>query len=81
LKSHPEITMPNLNRLLLSACAAAMLAALSGTAGAQAPAPPHNMANMPPPASGAKVIVSDPTSVVMIVDRDSIDIAFMDIAT
>jgi YVTN family beta-propeller protein len=48
---------------------------------AQAPPAPHNMANMPPPASGKPIIVADPTSVVMIVDRDSNDIAFMDIKT
>ena len=76
--------MRNINRLVFGVCAAASLAALSGPVTAQAPAaaaPAHNMANMPPPASGAKVIVSDPTQVVMIVDRDSNDIAFMDIKT
>ena len=68
---------------LLAISLAASLAALAGPALAQAPAAPpaHNMANMPPPASGAKVLVSDPTSVVMIVNRDSNDIAFMDIKT
>jgi YVTN family beta-propeller protein len=79
----PEITMRNINRLF-GVCLTASLVALAGPALAQAPAAPaaqHNMANMPPPASGAKVIVSDPTSVVMIVDRDSNDIAFMDIKT
>jgi hypothetical protein len=67
---------------LLGAFLAASLAVLAAPALAQAPAAPaHNMANMPPPASGAKVLVSDPTSVVMIVNRDSNDIAFMDIKT
>ena len=33
------------------------------------------------PVTGANVKVTDPTSVVMIVDRDSNDIAFMDIKT
>ena len=73
--------MRNLDRLLIGVSLAAALAALTGPAFAQAPAAQHNMPNMPPPASGAKVIVSDPTSVVMIVDRDSNDIAFMDIKT
>src|SRR5215471_7947639 len=60
------------------------LAALFGTNAsyAQTPAPAHNMANMKmSPATGANVKVADPTSVVMIVDRDSNDIAFMDIKT
>ena len=40
------------------------------------------MANMKmSPVTGANVKVTDPTSVVMIVDRDSNDIAFMDIKT
>ena len=50
---------------LLGVSLAASLAALAGPALAQAPAAPaapHNMANMPPPASGAKVLVSDPIS-------------------
>ena len=34
-----------------------------------------------PPASGAPIKIADPTSVVMIVNRDSNDIAFMDIKT
>ena len=67
---------------LLGVSLAASLAALTGPALAQVPAAaPHNMANMPPPASGAKILVSDPTSVVMIVNRDSNDIAFMDVKT
>lgn len=35
--------------------------------------------SMPAPSSAAKVIISDPTSAMMIVDRDSNDIAFMDL--
>ncbi len=75
--------MRNVNPFLLGACFAVSLAALIAPAASHAQAAPaqHNMANMPPPASGAKIIVSDPTSVVMIVDRDSNDIAFMDIKT
>jgi YVTN family beta-propeller protein len=76
--------MRNFNGLSLGACLMASLAALSGptTSHAQAAKMP-NMPNMPnmSPASGAKVLVSDPTSVVMIVNRDSNDIAFMDIKT
>src|SRR5512143_706555 len=77
--------MRNINGSLLGAYLLAALAESVGAAQAQAPAPApapaHNMANMPMPASTSKapVIVSDPTSVVMIVDRDSNDIAFMDI--
>ena len=59
-------------------------AALFATASAQAAAPAMpNMPGMamPPPATSSKVLVPDPTKVVMIVDRDSNDIAFMDIET
>ena len=61
------------------------------TPGSQAAAPAMpNMPNMSmpgmpgmamPPATGANVKVPDPTKVVIIVNRDSNDIAFMDIAT
>src|SRR4029077_12489471 len=69
---------------------AAMSSILIGTAGlisasaslaAQATMP--NMPNMAmaAPQGGADVLVPDPTKVVMIVNRDSNEIAFMDIAT
>ena len=35
--------------------------------------------SMPAPSSSSKVIISDPASAMMIVDRDSNDIAFMDL--
>ena len=35
--------------------------------------------SLPPPASGAPIKIADPTTVVMIVNRDSNEIAFMDI--
>jgi YVTN family beta-propeller protein len=66
---------------------------LFATAGSQAAAPAMpNMPNMPgmpnmamppapPPASGKPILVPDPTKVVIIVNRDSNDIGFMDIAT
>ena len=75
--------MRNIDRFFLSACITASMAALIVPAASHAqPAPAqHNMANMPPPASGKPIIVPDPTAVVMIVDRDSNDIAFMDIKT
>jgi len=75
--------MRNLNRLFLGACLTASMAALIVPVVTHAQAAPaqHNMANMPPPASGKPIIVPDPTAVVMIVDRDSNDIAFMDIKT
>ena len=78
--------MDNVKASLLGASLAAACAALFGPAPgyaqAQAQAPAHNMANMKtPPATGANVKIADPTSVVMIVDRDSNDIAFMDIKT
>ena len=77
--------MRNLNRFFLGACVAASMVALvvPAVTHAQAPAQ-HNMANMPalpPVPAGKTVIVPDPTAVVMIVDRDSNDIAFMDIKT
>ncbi len=37
--------------------------------------------SMPAPSSSAKVIISDPATAMMIVDRDSNDIAFMDLKT
>ena len=75
--------MRNIDRFFLSACITASMAALIVPAASHAQAAPaqHNMANMPPPASGKPIIVPDPTAVVMIVDRDSNDIAFMDIKT
>ena len=59
--------------LLLSGC-------LFGALGSQAA---DNKMSMPMPAApgNGKVLVSDPTSVVMIVNRDSNEIAFMDIKT
>jgi len=68
--------MRNVKGSLLSASLAAVLAAVSGPAVAQAPAqtqaPAHNMATMKmSPVTGPNVKVTDPTSVVMIVDRDS----------
>jgi len=78
--------MRNMKGSLRSASLAAVFAALFGPAiayaQAQTPAPAHNMANMKmSPVTGPNVKISDPTSVVMIVDRDSNDIAFMDIKT
>src|SRR5215470_3356966 len=80
--------MRNVNTSLLGAALTAAFAALLAPAAAYAqapapaPAPAHNMANMKmSPATGANVKIADPTSVVMIVDRDSNDIAFMDIKT
>ena len=78
--------MRNVKGSLLSASLTVAVLALLGPAAsnAQAPAaaPAHNMANMKmSPVTGANVKVTDPTSVVMIVDRDSNDIAFMDIKT
>src|SRR6185369_16049944 len=57
-------------------------ASASLAAQAAMPAMPNmpNMA-MPAPASNKPVLVPDPTKVVMIVNRDSNEIAFMDIAT
>src|SRR5215471_19753256 len=62
-----------------------ILSSASFAAPAPMPAMP-NMPNMPgmvmpPPATGANVKVPDITKVVVIVDRDSNDIAVMDIAT
>ena len=55
---------------------------LSCSVHAASPEKTGNMPNMKhPESSGAKVLVPDPTAVVMIVDRDSNDIAFMDIKT
>ena len=80
--------MRNMKGSLLSASLTAVFAALFGPAAAQAQAqtqtqaPAHNMATMKmSPVTGANVKVTDPTSVVMIVNRDSNDIAFMDIKT
>ncbi len=60
--------MHNAKRLLILACVAAALAAAVSTA-------------VPLRAAAAVVKVTDPTSVVMIVNRDGNDIAFMDIKT
>ena len=49
--------------------------------GAIAQTKPMPNMSMPPPPPGAVVKVADPTAVVMIVNRDSNDIAFMDIKT
>ena len=60
------------------------LLSASATLAAQAAMPGMpNMPNMamPAPQGGADVLVPDPTKVVMIVNRDSNEIAFMDIAT
>jgi len=61
---------------------------IASSATLAAPAAPPPMPNMPgmvmpatPNGSSAEVKVPDPTKVVIIVDRDSNDIAFMDIAT
>ncbi|HEU4616603.1 MAG TPA: cytochrome D1 domain-containing protein [Gammaproteobacteria bacterium] len=66
--------------LAAGACAGAMALLVGAPASAQ-----QSHAGMPMPAKPAEgsapVLVSDPTSVVMIVDRDSNDIAFMDIKT
>jgi hypothetical protein len=69
---------------------AAAVSVLIGTAGllsasaslaAQAAMPAMPNMAMPAPASNKPVLVPDPTKVVMIVNRDSNEIAFMDIAT
>lgn len=70
--------MRNSKDLLLGVCFTASLAMLSMPAITRAQA--TKMPAMPGmTSSGANVLVADPTSVVMIVDRDSNDIAFMDI--
>src|SRR5215475_963451 len=76
----------NTTKPFLAACSALGLAWLLTATGSQAQTPAMpNMPNMPgmvmPPATGANVKVPDITKVVVIVDRDSNDIAFMDIAT
>lgn len=74
-------------KILLALSGLLGAAGLFVTSGSQAAAPAMpNMPNMtmpalPPPASGKPVLVPDPTKVVIIVNRDSNDIAFMDIAT
>jgi len=78
--------MRNINGLFLSACVTVSLAALTAPVATHAQAAPaqHNMANMPalpPVPAGKTVLVPDPTAVVMIVNRDSNDISFMDIKT
>jgi YVTN family beta-propeller protein len=71
------------SKILLLVCGLLGATGLLVATGSQAAAP--NMPNMampaPPSASTAKVLVPDPTKVVMIVNRDSNDIAFMDIET
>lgn len=70
--------MPKLNlEWVVASLLAAVSIAVPPSASAQMKAMPGM--SMPHAASSAKVIVSDPTSVVMIVNRDSNDIAFMDI--
>src|SRR5580765_4107867 len=73
-------------KLVVAASTLLSAAGLFAASVSQAAAPTA-MPNMPgmampaPPASGKPVLVPDPTAVVMIVDRDSNDIAFMDIKT
>src|SRR5580765_4505361 len=73
-------------KLVVAASTLLSAAGLFAASVSQAAAPTA-MPNMPgmampaPPASGKPVLVPDPTKVVMIVDRDSNDIAFMDIET
>ena len=66
-----------LTRIVKALC----LGGLAVTFAAQAQMKHTPGANLPPPASGAPIKVADPTTVVMIVNRDSNDIAFMDIKT
>lgn len=63
--------------------AASSLMALALMTGSHAQTPPHDMkpGMSMAPASGASVKITDPTKVVLIVDRDSNDIGFMDIDT
>src|SRR5580765_4205959 len=81
-----------MRKIRISVAMSALLgmAGLFATAGSQAAAPamPNmpgmpNMAmpNLPRPASNKPVLVPDPTKVVIIVNRDSNEIGFMDIAT
>jgi YVTN family beta-propeller protein len=68
------------SKSLITSCVLGLVAC--GAAGAaDAPAMPANMPGMkmPAAASGADIKITDPTSVVMIVNRDSNDIGFMDI--
>jgi len=65
----------------LSIAAAVSLAAGDRVSGAAEPAAPANHAGMQMNASGPDVKITDPTSVLMIVNRDSNDIAFMDLKT
>ncbi|MEO8315026.1 MAG: hypothetical protein ABI645_09550 [Pseudomonadota bacterium] len=65
---------------LLTSCILGLVAGGAASA-ADAPAMPTNMPGMkmPAAAAGADIKITDPTSVVMIVNRDSNDIGFMDI--
>jgi len=77
------------SKLFVAAFGLLSAAALFVTTGSQAAAPAMPNMNMPgmpgmampPPAGGKPILVPDPTKVVIIVNRDSNDIAFMDIAT
>jgi len=73
------------SRLLLIACCLLGSSGLLASSGSLAqPAPMTNMPGMAMPAPGGAasiVKVADPTTVVMIVNRDSNDLAFMDIKT
>src|SRR5712671_660405 len=78
--------MRNYKLLLTASVLFALSGALAASSTLAAPAAMPNMPNMPnmampPLASGKPVLVPDPTKVVVIVDRDSNDIAIMDIAT
>ncbi len=75
--------MRNYKLLLTASVLCGLSGALAASSTLAAPAAMPNMPNMamPAPASGKPVLVPDPTKVVVIVDRDSNDIAIMDIAT
>jgi YVTN family beta-propeller protein len=81
----PGVETMKKTKILLAISGLLGAAGLFVTSGSHAAAPATpampNMPNMamPAPASGKPVLVPDPTKVVMIVDRDSNDIAFMDI--
>ncbi|MEO8314839.1 MAG: hypothetical protein ABI645_08610 [Pseudomonadota bacterium] len=64
-------------KTVMAACGLGLISGLSASA-ADAPAMPGMRMNVP---AGPGVKITDPTSVVMIVNRDSNDIGFMDIKT
>jgi YVTN family beta-propeller protein len=65
------------SKILIAACGLVLISGLAANA-ADAPSMPGMRMNFP---AGPGVKITDPTSVVMIVNRDSNDIGFMDIKT